>query len=135
MPVRLCSLVEVAAAAKIIGVKPFKRISHVVATSTAGLSSQVRVRAAAWDESEQSWIFVSDDNSPITIAWRGDVRAYTAHDPDRPSSIGHLSIHSVPALLPFSGIEEIRFDDYVVVFPLAAGIDPVYVMFRDRREL
>ncbi|WP_346656660.1 S-type pyocin domain-containing protein [Pseudomonas sp. SWRI77] len=28
-----------------------------------------------------------------------------------------------------------QFDDYIVVFPPASGMAPLYLMFRDRREL
>ena len=48
--------------------------------------------------------------------------------------LGFLRSSPVPVLESFSDMAAIRFDDYVVVFPSASGLDPLYIMFRDRNE-
>lgn len=136
MPMRLCSMVRGVAGIASKGVKPFTHHSHVVLTSTnAGVSSSVRVRAAVWDAAYQALVFTSEGSLPISVKWLKGNASYTPRDLSRTASIGFLSMPAVPRVERFMDLAQVQFDDYIVVFPENAGIDPLYVMFRDRREI
>ncbi|WP_313738470.1 bacteriocin immunity protein [Pseudomonas sp.] len=134
LPVRLCSLWKSVETVTSKGVKPFKHHSHVAMTMTAQLANQVQVRAAHFDASEQGWVFATEGSAPVSVLWQDRGRAYAPADLARPPVISFLSVPSYPPLNTFATLEEVKFDDYIVVFPPDAGIDPVYLMFRDRRE-
>lgn len=136
MPMRLCSTVQGVAVATSTGVKPFTRHSHVVLTSATGtVSSSVRVRAAVWDADQQALMFSSEGSSPVTVKWQKGSAPYAPRDLSRPPGIGFLRMPSVPLIEHFADMTQVRFDDYIVVFPEGSGLEPLYIMFRDRREL
>lgn len=137
LPVRLCSQVRGAGAGVVTGIKPFTRYSHVVMTSTQGavVSSFVRVRAARWDNARQAFVFTSEGKGPVTVVWHKGDLPYAPHDLSRPSSIGFLRMPNVPRIERFAALAQAQFDDYVVVFAPESGLAPLYIMFRDRREL
>jgi len=136
LPVRLCSTVRAASGATSTGVKPFTRYSHVIMTLTQGgvVPSRVKVRSAGWNAMQQAYVFTSEGDSPVTVAWQnGSVHAPT--DLSRPPGIGFFRMPKVPLVEPFENLAEVQFDDYIVVFAPESGIAPLYLMFRDRREL
>lgn len=137
LPLRMCSMVRGARSGTTIGVKPFTRYCHVLMTSTRGqvVPSRVRVRAARWDVQRQAFVFTSEDRAPVTVLWQKGSVPYALSDVSRPSSIGFLRMPPVPLIERFANLASVQFDDYIVVFPQNAGLDPVYIMFRDRREL
>ncbi|MFK3816660.1 S-type pyocin domain-containing protein [Pseudomonas sp. NPDC089407] len=49
--------------------------------------------------------------------------------------MSYLHMPNVPIIERFTDLRQVRFDDYIVVFPPQSGLAPLYVMFRDRREL
>ncbi|QKL04540.1 S-type pyocin domain-containing protein [Pseudomonas sp. NY5710] len=136
LPVRLCSTVGGATNGTSTGVKPFTRYSHVVMTATQGkiVPSRVRVRAAGWDASLQSYLFTSEGAAPVTVQWQTGRAPYARRDPSSPPSIGFLSMPLVPLIERFADLAQVKFDDYIVVFPDGSDLCPVYIMFRDRRE-
>lgn len=136
LPVRLCSMVTGARSATTTGVKPFTRYSHVVMTSTLGamVPSGVRVRAARWDVTRQELAFTSDGEAPVTVLWQKDGISSVREELSRPPGIGYLRMPEVPVIERFADLSQLRFDDYVVVFPPETGMAPLYMMFRDRRE-
>lgn len=137
MPMRLCSKVKGTSTGSVTGIKPWTRYSHVVMTSTQGsvVPSQVRVRAARWDASRKSFAFTSEGEAPVTITWQTMRAAYADQDTSRPASVGYLRIPEVPLIEKFPALRDVLFDDYIVVFPEGSGMSPLYLMFRDRREL
>lgn len=120
------------------GLREIKTLLQVVITPTNGgeLSSRVRVRAAVWNEQLHSYCFTADGPAPETVCWSAPAPFATASTqaPAPEYRLGFLRSSPVPLLESFSDMAAIRFDDYVVVFPPASGLDPVYIMFRDRRE-
>ncbi|MFR0715506.1 S-type pyocin domain-containing protein [Enterobacterales bacterium BD_CKDN230030183-1A_HGKHYDSX7] len=134
---RLCSKVKGTSTGSVTGIKPWTRYSHVVMTSTQGsvVPSQVRVRAARWDASRKSFAFTSEGEAPVTITWQTMRAAYADQDTSRPASVGYLRIPEVPLIEKFPALRDVLFDDYIVVFPEGSGMSPLYLMFRDRREL
>ncbi|MGJ7547344.1 S-type pyocin domain-containing protein [Pseudomonas alloputida] len=137
LPVRLCSTVSGVGSLTSTGVKPFSRYSHVVMTLTQGavVPSRVRVRPAAWDGTRQVFSFTSEGQSPVTVLWYTERAPYVLRDQAKPPSIGFLHMPKVPLIERFADLSQVQFDDYVVVFPPDTGLPPVYIAFRDRREL
>lgn len=137
LPMRLCSRVKERSTGLVTGIKPWTRYSHVVMTSTQGsvVPSHVRVRAARWDASRQSFAFTSEGEAPVSVVWQTTQSAYADQDRSRPSSVGYLRIPQVPQIENFPALTHARFDDYIVVFPEGSGMSPLYLMFRERREL
>ncbi len=137
IPIRLCSTVTGPSTARLTGIRPATRYSHVLMASTPGEagSGQVRVRAAQWSASRQSYTFTSEGQAPITLVWQTTPAACADDAISRPPSVGYLNMPSVPRIETFSDVAQVQFDDYIVVFPEDSGLAPLYVMFRDRREL
>ncbi|MFP3993556.1 S-type pyocin domain-containing protein [Pseudomonas capeferrum] len=137
LPMRLCSTVRGANGATSTGVKPFTRYSHVVMTLTQGgvVPSRVKVRSADWNAMQQAYVFTSEGDSPVTVVWQNGSAPYAPRDLARPPSIGFFRMPRVPLIAPFENLAQVQFDDYIVVFPPASGMAPLYLMFRDRREL
>ncbi|WP_460146148.1 bacteriocin immunity protein [Pseudomonas sp. S2_A02] len=120
------------------GLREIKTLLQVAITPTNGsaLSARVRVRAAVWNEQLKTYCFTADGSAPMIVSWSAPATLETTSTlaPAPEYRLGFLRSSSVPLLESFSDMAAIRFDDYVVVFPPATGLDPLYIMFRDRRE-
>ncbi|CAM3282213.1 S-type pyocin domain-containing protein [Pseudomonas plecoglossicida] len=138
MPFRMCTLFEsVAGGPRSFGVKPHLKHSHVLLTTTQGsrVPSRVPVRMASWQAAHQAWAYSGEGRAPVTVLWQQGDAPYAAEDSARPASISFLSLPSVPLVGTFANLERLRFDDCIVVFPAESGLEPLYLMLRDRREL
>ncbi|WP_323154726.1 bacteriocin immunity protein [Pseudomonas alvandae] len=120
------------------GLKEIRELFEVYITPSAGgVPAKVRVRPAVWQEGERAYRFTSDGPQPSVIEWtelHDGLEASVAPKPDRLDSTGFARSSPVPELALFDSAEEVRFDDYVVVFPPDSGLEPVYVLFNDRRD-
>lgn len=120
------------------GLREIKTLLQVAITPTNGnvLSSRVRVRAAVWNEQLKTYCLTADGPVPAIVSWSAPANLETISTltPAPEYRLGFLRSSPVPVLESFSDMTAIRFDDYVVVFPPASGLDPLYIMFRDRRE-
>jgi hypothetical protein len=116
------------------GLKQIQTLLQIAITPTNG--TKVRVREAVWDEHQKAFCFTTDAKVPVTVNWVSpgvlETISELATAPER--KLGFLESLPVPSLEVINNIEGIQFDDYVVVFPKDSGLDPLYVMFRDRRE-
>jgi hypothetical protein len=119
------------------GLKEILELSRVYITPTNGrvLSSKVRTRAAIWDEHLNRYSFTTEGPAPTTVSWLPPtvLESSTPVERNPPNRMGFIQTPPVPLLEPFVAMEEVQFDDYIVVFPPDSGLDPVYVMFKDRR--
>lgn len=118
------------------GLREIKTLSQVHITPSKGShpASGVRVRAAQHNERLNTFSFTADDAAPITVDWSAPV-TLDASPPVSPAPSRRLGfVRSSPVPVLETSVGDVRFDDYIVVFPIEAGLDPVYVMFRDRRE-
>ncbi|MCW1244223.1 bacteriocin immunity protein [Pseudomonas sp. SAICEU22] len=119
------------------GLKAIRELFEVYITPCAGfLPGKVRVRPAVWHEDERAYRFTTDGPQPDMIEWtypRG-LEAPAVSKQDRLDSTGFVRSSPVPELALFDSVEAVRFDDYVVVFPPDSGLEPVYVLFNDRRD-
>lgn len=117
------------------GLRELKTLSqvHILPSKGSHPASGVRVRAAQRTERRNTFSFTADDAAPITVYWSAPVTLETIPPvAPAPSRLGFVRSSPVPVLEISMG--DVRFDDYIVVFPIEAGLDPLYVMFRDRRE-
>lgn len=114
------------------GLKEIRELFQIYITPAIGaLPSKVRVRQAVWHEAGRVFRFTADGSQPRVIEWtRADsLEAPVESERNRLDSAGFIHSSPVPTLESFNSIEEVRFDDYVVVFPLGSGLEPVYVVF------
>ncbi|MEK1841284.1 MAG: S-type pyocin domain-containing protein, partial [Pseudomonas sp.] len=120
------------------GLREINTLLQVAITPTNGnvLSSRVRVRAAVWNEQMKTYCFTADGPAPAIVSWSepAPLDATSTLAPAPEYRLGFLRSSPVPLLEAFNDMAAIRFDDYVVVFPPASGLDPLYIMFRDRNE-
>ncbi|KHK63120.1 bacteriocin immunity protein [Pseudomonas frederiksbergensis] len=119
------------------GLKEIRELFQIYITPAAGvLPSKVRVRLAVWDEAGRAFRLTTDGSQPQVIEWTSadSLEAPIASEQSRLDSAGFIHSSPVPTLETFESIEEVRFDDYVVVFPQNSGLEPVYVVFNDRRS-
>jgi hypothetical protein len=120
------------------GLREIKTLFQVAITPTNGsvLPSRVRARAAIWNEQLKTYCFTADGTAPMIVSWSVPATLETTSTlaPAPEYRLGFLRSSPVPVLESFSDLAAIGFDDYVVVFPPASGLDPLYILFRDRRE-
>ncbi|MCP1445779.1 hypothetical protein J3D54_004911 [Pseudomonas sp. GGS8] len=120
------------------GLREIKTLFQVAITPTNGsvLPSRVRTRAAIWNEQLKTYCFTADGTAPMIVSWSAPATFETTSTlaPAPEYRLGFLRSSPVPVLESFSDLAAIGFDDYVVVFPPASGLDPLYILFRDRRE-
>jgi hypothetical protein len=119
------------------GLKEISELLQIYITPATGvLPSKVRVRSAVWDEAGRTFRLSTDGPHARIIEWtRADsLAAPVASEQSRLDSAGFIHSSPVPTLASFDSIEDVRFDDYVVVFPQDSGLEPVYVVFNDRRS-
>ena len=108
---------------------------YITPTNGSALSSKVRVRAATRDEHLNRYSFTAEGPVPTNVYWTPPTVLENSAPAERnlPNRMGSIQTPPLPLLEPFIAIEEVQFDDYIVVFPPGSGLDPVYVMFKDRR--
>lgn len=96
----------------------------------------MRVRSAYPDQGVSAYSFTADGAAPVTISWAGEMSLENNEPGNWQQSRSLLFVESppVPVLTPLSNNEGVHFDDYIVVFPTASELDPLYVMFRNRHE-
>lgn len=108
---------------------------HITATRGTASASQVRVRVANRGKQPNSFSFTADGSAPITVCWSAPTHIET-HVPVAPTPtrrVGFVYSSPVPTLdLMSSDVERTPIDDYIVVFPSEAGIDPLYIVFGGR---
>ncbi|WP_433860561.1 bacteriocin immunity protein [Pseudomonas thivervalensis] len=119
------------------GLKEIRELFQIYITPATGvLPSKVRVRLAVWDEAGRAFRLTTDGPHARVIEWtRADsLAAPVASEQSRLDSAGFIHSSPVPTLASFDSIENVRFDDYIVVFPQDTGLEPLYVVFNDRRS-
>lgn len=119
------------------GLKEIPELFQIYITPAMGvLSTKVRVRPAVWNEQANAFRMTTDDPHSTMIEWAlpGTNDGPVASNQDRLDSTGFVRSSPVPTLESLDSIDEVRCDDYIVVFPHDSGLDPVYVLFNDRRD-
>ncbi|MNM38859.1 Pyocin-S2 [compost metagenome] len=128
-----------------VGMGPLGDQSQLYVAATDGLNipKDVRVRSASWDNEQRAYRFVADGSDGATLLWHpadqpnpGDnATTRPIEEQPHPDYPGLIHVPETPVVLPYPGLEDAGFDDYIVVFPADSGLAPVYVMFRDPRKI
>ncbi|WP_110970276.1 S-type pyocin domain-containing protein [Pseudomonas huaxiensis] len=113
---------------------------QIVPTETEGVSDQVPVRAATWDEERGAYRFTSEGPGAITVLWTpeagpGDSSTSLPIEtqPDRLYP-GFISVPAVPGMMPLPASDDVDFHDYIITFPADSGLEPIYIMFKNPRD-
>lgn len=113
---------------------------EIVPTNAEGISPQVPVRAATWDEARGAYRFTSEGPGAITVLWTpeaapGDSSTSLPAEaqPDRLYP-GFISVPTVPEMVPLPASDDVDFHDYIITFPADSGLEPVYIMFKNPRD-
>ncbi|MNX29581.1 Colicin-E2 immunity protein [compost metagenome] len=139
VPFRMGStVVTVAPGSQLLGIEGVKSMSQVyVAASQASNSTlKVPVKLARQEQGAQSFSFTADGTAPVTICWSNapSLGNSQLRDPAQSNPLSFIQSPPVPILEPLSDNKGAHFDDYIVVFPAEARLNPVYVMLRNRQE-
>ncbi|MFF7108293.1 S-type pyocin domain-containing protein [Pseudomonas sichuanensis] len=126
-------------------------VVYLAATDGSSVQRDVRVRQAEWDSDQGAYRFTAEGPGGATLLWHPATPPSTlsSYDPETGSHIPGLPIvedlrkHTdgliqVPPELDirtFPALPDEQPDDYVIVFPVDAGMAPIYVMFRDPRQI
>lgn len=128
LPLRLCTgTTGIQGGALHKGLREIKRLEQVRLTPTHGgqLPSAVRVRMAAWDEPSRTFGFSEEG---ARLAWQVDTPAPVPDLSGKPPRIGSFEATLLPVAETFEAMDDVHFNDYVVVFPSGSGVAPIYVM-------
>lgn len=122
-----------------VGLKEITELAQVYVVGTGGtVASTVKVRPALWDADTGGYRFTLPGLPTCTVSWAspssmgaaGTSGSAVIHG----TRAGLIAPAKVPTLEPIVLGEEPSFNDCIVVFPYASGIDPVYMLFKGARE-
>lgn len=112
----------------------------VLPTDGQAIPSGVRVLAATYDAQRNLYSATTADTPPRTLTWTpivnpGDPSTTLPGEQTEPPVYDGAAITPMDGRIDaFPGAADASFDDYIIVFPVDAGMPPIYTMFRDRRE-
>lgn len=108
---------------------------YIAPTDNLTVPGNVRVRAATWDPQKLAYSFTSEGSAPTTLLWtRADAPSFDPSSVATSKYTGTMNTPNWPQVEAFPVIDDIRFDDYIICFPTASNLAPMYVMFKDRRD-
>lgn len=102
--------------------------------------SGVRVVAAGFNAGNNTYSATLTDIPPTTAVWTPAVTPadsstlFPIENPAPPRYIGGNLVPIEGRIDTYPGRGNIRFDDFILVFPSESGVPPQYVMFRDPRN-
>ncbi|MHC5129658.1 S-type pyocin domain-containing protein [Pseudomonas glycinis] len=102
--------------------------------------SGVRVVAAGFNAGNNTYSATLTDIPPTTAVWTPSVTPadsstlFPIENPSPPRYIGGNLVPIEGRIDAYPGRGNIRFDDFILVFPSESGVPPQYVMFRDPRN-
>ncbi|HWH85162.1 MAG TPA: S-type pyocin domain-containing protein [Pseudomonas sp.] len=112
----------------------------VVPVAGTKLPSGVRVIAAGYNAGDNTYSATLNDIPPTTAVWTPSITPtdsstlFPIENPAPPRYIGGNLVPIKGRIDAYPGRGNIRFDDFILVFPPELGLPPQYVMFRDRRN-
>ncbi|WP_434768237.1 S-type pyocin domain-containing protein [Pseudomonas triticicola] len=112
----------------------------VVPVAGTKLPSGVRVIAAGYNAGDNTYSAPLTDVPPTTAVWTPAVTPsdsstlFPIENPAPPRYIGGNLVPIEGRIDTYPGRGNIRFDDFILVFPSESGVPPQYVMFRDPRN-
>lgn len=122
------------------GLTKIEELSNAYVVSTNGLSipSEVRVLSAVWNSELNVYRCICPGSAASHIIWGTDAAVKEMIVPvtgvAETVSRGYLSVSGTPVLEELDSVDEIYFNDAIIVFPEDTGIDPVYAIFKSNSE-
>jgi hypothetical protein len=113
----------------------------LAAADDAVVPANVRVRQAKWNAKQGAYTFTTDSTSPVTLLWTPMVSPENSSTTLPPTAIEEVSYKGkviVPKrteVSPLPAIDDVHFSDYIIEFPLDSGIERIYIMLKDRRDI
>lgn len=125
-----------------IGSRTNGDLSEIFVTKVDGeqLRKEIRIRRPKWDPKKRGYKFTTDGPAGHTIYWH-PTRKPHIYSPDNPSIFvppikpyaGDIQIFPEGSKLSHPAIEDIEFDDYILVFPAKSGLPSIYLSVRGAR--
>lgn len=113
----------------------------LAAADDAVVPANVRVRQAKWNAKKGAYTFTTDSTSPVTLLWTPLVTPESSSTTSPPTAIEEVSYKGkviVPKrteVSPLPAIDDVHFSDYIIEFPLDSGLERIYIMLKDRRDI
>ncbi|NBA93416.1 S-type pyocin domain-containing protein [Pseudomonas sp. R5(2019)] len=110
--------------------RTFQRV-FVVSADGPAMPRRIRVRSASFDSKRQLYSFTTPGAGPITLNWTLPDSVDVV--PAAPSATQYPGIMSAPRQPLFEALDpatDLLIDDYIIVFPAASRLPPLYVMFK-----
>ena len=117
---------------------------YAVKTGAANIAAKVKVATAQFDQSKGVYTFTTDSQPPRTFIFTPakppgmDISSVLPQPPSAPVVPSHTGaditfLATKPSLI-FLALEEGDFHDYIIWFPAASGLEPVYIYFKTPRD-
>jgi hypothetical protein len=115
------------------GLREIKTLSQVYLSACRGCQSisGVRVRAVTQDPHLNSFSFTSEGLAAVAVHWPTTV----SFESDQSRRIGFVQSAPAPTIEASADRMHDRFDDYILVFPVESGLDPIYIVFNRPAQL
>lgn len=113
----------------------------MAAADDAVVPANVRVRQAKWNAKKGAYTFTTDSTSPVTLLWTPLVSPENSSTTSPHTAIEEVSYKGkviVPKrteVSPLPAIDDVHFSDYIIEFPLDSGLERIYIMLKDRRDI
>lgn len=109
------------------GLRELETLSQVYLTACNGCPSisGVRVRAVTQDQHLNRFSFTPEGAATVTVHWSTTDSLESAQS----LRIGFVHSAPVPTIEALADRAHDRFDDYILVFPVESGLDPLYIVF------
>ena len=115
------------------GLREIKTLSQVYVTACSGCRSisGVRVRAATQDQHRNRFSFTPEGSSGVAVHWARPISVVSdpVATPIQQRRVGFVQSARAPIIEANAGQAHDRFDDYILVFPVESGLDPLYIVF------
>ncbi|MGP2544962.1 colicin-like bacteriocin tRNase domain-containing protein [Yersinia sp. 2541 StPb PI] len=117
---------------------------YAVKTQAANVAAKVKVGQAQLDRSKGVYTFTTDSQPPRTFIFTPakppgmDISSVLPQPPSAPVVPSHTGaditfLATKPSLI-FLALEEGDFHDYIIWFPAASGLEPVYIYLKTPRD-
>ncbi|CRY83679.1 colicin-like bacteriocin tRNase domain-containing protein [Yersinia intermedia] len=117
---------------------------YAVKTGAANIAAKVKVTTAQFDQSKGVYTFTTDSQPPRTFIFTPaqppgmDISSVLPQPPSAPVVPSHTGaditfLATKPSLI-FLALEEGDFHDYIIWFPAASGLEPVYIYLKTPRD-
>ena len=134
VPFRMNTATVLATPGKMLqGLREIKTLSQVYVTACRGCQSiyGVRVREVKQDRHLNSFSFSPEGSPAVSVHWVAPITLESGPvvTPTQQRRVGFVQSARVPVIETHAEQGHDRFDDYILVFPIESGLDPIYIVF------